>query len=126
MKRRAGQIAKELGRSIGEMVELAKKKLSSDMIKPFGPDVWINEEGQEILKEAIETPEVVPSHRSGKVIREAPNPRIIYCQLKETGEVVPVFVPKSMSKKLLKKTITVEEIRDADGATFRWVSPKRT
>ncbi len=122
MKRRAGQMAKEIGWDRATLVALAKGKLSADMMKPFGKDLWLNEEGQALLTAAAEAPEIVAKRYRCEVRRKAPNPRVVYCYPKELGRMVPVVVPKRLSKSLVGKTIGFEEIRDGRGEVkYRYV-----
>ena len=120
-KKRAGQIALEMNKDKDEAVALAKEKLSPEMWKAFGKDVWLTEEGQELLIEALDAPELVPKHHTVRVMRKAPNPRVVYCWLEEWNKPIPVIVPKNLAPKLVGKMITVEEIKDATGSTFRRV-----
>ncbi len=122
MNRRIGQMAIELGRDRDELVALAKGKLSADMMKPFGKDLWLNEEGQRILIEAAEAPEIVAKRYRAEVRRKAPNPRVVYCYPKELARMVPVVVPKRLARSLVGKSIDFEEIRDGRGEVkYRFV-----
>ena len=62
MKIRLSELARQGHYEWDELLALAKEKLSYDMMKGVGKNTWINEEGQEILAEAIDVPEATPAH----------------------------------------------------------------
>ena len=121
-KIRIGTLAEELDADIDNLVSLAKSKLCSSMITgKGGKALWINEDGQEILRMAVDIPEIVPKHYKGYVIKSAANPRYIYALIKEIDKKVPVCVPRKLRKALVGKNIKIEAIEDEVGVSYRYV-----
>lgn len=121
-KVRIGALAEELETDINDLVCLAKSKLCSSMMTGRGGKaLWINEDGQEILRRAVDIPEVVPKHYSGKVLRGAANPRYVYAFIKDLEAKVPVCIPRKMKNTLIGKNIKIEAIEDAIGVSYRYV-----
>jgi len=121
-KIRIGALAEELDADVDNLVSLAKSKLCSSMITgKGGKALWINEDGQEILRMAVDIPEIVPKHYKGYVIKSAANPRYIYALIKEINKKVPVCVPRKLRKALVGKNIKIEAIEDAVGVSYRYV-----
>jgi len=121
-KIRIGALAKELDDDVDNLVSLAKSKLCSSMITgKGGKALWINEDGQEILRMAVDIPEIVPKHYKGYVIKSAANPRYIYALIKEIDKKVPVCVPRKLRKALVGKNIKIEAIEDEVGVSYRYV-----
>lgn len=121
MKKRLTQIAKELGMTYGEATELAKSKLSADMMTGGAGMIWIDDRGQEILDDCLETPELVPKHYRGQVLKPCPNPHYVYAAIKELGKRVPVAIPNRFKGKLIGKMINIECIADDIGESYRYV-----
>lgn len=121
-KIRIGALAEELDADVDDLVSLAKSKLCSSMITgKGGKALWINEDGQEILRMAVDIPEIVPKHYKGYVIKSAANPRYIYALIKEIDKKVPVCVPRKLRKALVGKNIKIEAIEDEVGVSYRYV-----
>ncbi len=121
-KIRIGTLAEELDADVDNLVSLAKSKLCSSMITgKGGKALWINEDGQEILRMAVDIPEIVPKHYKGYVIKSAANPRYIYALIKEIDKKVPVCVPRKLRKALVGKNIKIEAIEDEVGVSYRYV-----
>jgi hypothetical protein len=121
-KIRIGTLAEELDSDVDNLVSLAKSKLCSSMITgKGGKALWINEDGQEILRMAVDIPEIVPKHYKGYVIKSAANPRYIYALIKEIDKKVPVCVPRKLRKALVGKNIKIEAIEDEVGVSYRYV-----
>ena len=121
-KIRIGTLAEKLDSDVDNLVSLAKSKLCSSMITgKGGKALWINEDGQEILRMAVDIPEIVPKHYKGYVIKSAANPRYIYALIKEIDKKVPVCVPRKLRKALVGKNIKIEAIEDEVGVSYRYV-----
>jgi hypothetical protein len=121
-KIRIGALAEELDADVDNLVSLAKSKLCSSMVTgKGGKALWINEDGQEILRMAVDIPEIVPKHYKGYVIKSAANPRYIYALIKEIDKKVPVCVPRKLRKALVGKNIKIEAIEDEVGVSYRYV-----
>lgn len=121
-KIRIGKLAKEFDVDVSYLVGLAKSKLCSSMITgKGGKGLWINEDGQEILRRAVDIPEIVPKHYSGYVIKSAANPRYVYSYIKEIDKKVPVCIPGKFRKVLVGKNIKIEAIEDAVGVSYRYI-----
>ena len=61
-KVRVVQLAAEWNVDVEKLLSLANDKLSDKMMTGKMKATWVNEEGQKILKDAVETPECVPKH----------------------------------------------------------------
>ena len=93
-------------------IEIAHEKLSEEMVTGKGKATWINEEGAEILKEALYIPEIVPKHYKVKILKECPNRCYNWGHSKEIGKRVPVLIPRKFWGQLVGKSVTVECISD--------------
>jgi|TARA_R110000796_G_scaffold180507_2_gene297053 hypothetical protein len=120
MKKRLIKIAEENDVQFKELISLCAQKLSPGMITGSGKNTWISDEGQEILLEAIESPEATARHISAKVIKVAPNKKYVYAYAHESGTKIPVLVPKKFAERLVGKLITVEIIEDVNGVSYRY------
>lgn len=104
-----------------EAIELMESKLSEDMFKKWGKDYWISEDGQEILLDAADIPEIVPKHYTGIVSAVANNPRYVYAYIEEISQKVPVVIPVRWATRVVKKKIKIEAITDLNGTSYRYV-----
>jgi len=120
MKKRLTQIAKENNIEFKELEDLAKSKLSSNMITGNGKNTWISEDGQQILDQAIEVPEGVAKHITAVIVRKAPNQRYLYAYSKDIDKVIPVLVPRRYAKSLMGKLVSVEVVEDVRGSSYRY------
>ena len=66
-KKRLKKIAQEHNIDVDKIVELVDSKLPVHTITGTGYARWINEEGQELLAEAIDIPELMPKRYRGIV-----------------------------------------------------------
>ena len=119
-KVRIAQLADEYNVTVEDLLSLANDKLSDEMMTGKMKATWINEEGQNILKEAAHIPECVPKHYEGKVIKSAANPNYIYAFIKEMDKKVPVMVPRRWRGRLRGKNILIEAIQDVNGTSYRY------
>ena len=104
------------------LLELVKSKLPEDAVTGTGYATWINEEGQEILVKAIDTPELTPKMYTGTVHSNAPNRSYIYVYIKEIQKKVPVVIPRKLEGHLTAgKNVKVEAIVDDKGTSYRYV-----
>ena len=124
-KTRLTKLAEEFEINIDEALNIAQEKLSKDMITGKGKATWINEEGVEILKDALIIPEIVPKHIKVKILHECPNRCYNWGYSKEIGKKVPVLIPRKFWGRLVGKTITIECISDDKGESYRYVHTKR-
>jgi len=115
------KIAEENGVEFDEALNIAKNSLPAEMLTGKGKATWVSEEGQDLLAAAIDVPELHPKQYKGTVVRLAPNPSYVYANVEELGRVIPCVVPRKFQSRMLKKSITIEEIKDASGSTFRQV-----
>jgi len=121
-KIRIGKLAENLDVDVDNLIRLAKSKLCASMMTgKGGKALWINEEGQELLSMAVDIPEIVPKHYSGRVIKPAANPSYVYSYINEIDKKVPVCVPRKLKKALVGKNIKIEAIEDATGVSYRYV-----
>tara|TARA_R110000772_G_scaffold7820_1_gene26273 strand:+ start:810 stop:1184 length:375 start_codon:yes stop_codon:yes gene_type:complete len=121
-KKRASIIAKENNLEMDYLLELVKSKLPEEAVTGTGYAIWINEEGQEILVKAIDTPELTPKLYRGTVHSNAPNRSYIYVYIKEIQKKVPVVIPRKLEGHLTAgKNVKVEAIVDDKGTSYRYV-----
>ena len=124
-KTRLTQLAKEFEINIDEALTIAENKLSAEMITGKGGNTWINEEGVEILQDALIVPEIVPKHYKVKILTECPNRCYNWGHSKEIGKKIPVLIPRRFWGRLVGKTVTVECISDDKGESYRYVHQRR-
>lgn len=107
-----------------DALEIAQNCLSEEMLTGKGRNTWVDDEGQVILDGALETPEIYPKHYYGEVVRLAPNPSYVYAFIEELKKAVPCVVPRRFQSTMLGKVISIEEIKDNSGSTFRHIKEK--
>lgn len=123
-KIRLSQIAKENDFEFDLAFKIAKENLKEEMLTGKGKGTWVNEEGQSQLDSLLVAPELHPKEYKGRVTRLAPNKSYVYVNIKELKRVVACVVPRNMQHSFAGKTISVEEIKDNRGSTFRYVRKK--
>ena len=124
-KTRLTQLAKECEIEFEDAITIAHDKLPEEAITGKGKNTWINEEGADILRDALIIPEIVPKHIQVKILQECPNRCYNWGHSKEIGKKVPVLIPRKFWGRLIGKTITVECISDNKGTSYRYVHEKR-
>jgi len=116
------KIADRFESSFDSFLNLAKRKLSAEMLTGKGRNTWVNEEGQKILVDCMYIEEIVPKHFKGKVLAGAPNPSYVFAYIDEIKMKVPVIIPRRYKGKMKGKTITIEMIEDVRGRSYRYVA----
>jgi len=116
------KIADRFESSFDSFLNLAKRKLSAEMLTGKGRNTWVNEEGQKILVDCMYIEEIVPKHFKGKVLADAPNPSYVFAYIDEIKMKVPVIIPRRYKGKMRGKTITIEMIEDVRGRSYRYVA----
>jgi hypothetical protein len=116
------KIADRFESSFDSFLNLAKRKLSAEMLTGKGRNTWVNEEGQKILVDCMYIEEIVPKHFKGRVLAEAPNPSYVFAYIDEIKMKVPVVIPRRYKGKMKGKTITIEMIEDVRGRSYRYVA----
>ena len=116
------KIADRFESSFDSFLNLAKRKLSAEMLTGKGRNTWVNEEGQKILVDCMYIEEIVPKHFKGKVLAEAPNPSYVFAYIDEIKMKVPVIIPRRYKGKMKGKKITIEMIEDVRGRSYRYVA----
>jgi hypothetical protein len=120
-KVRLSELAKESEMELKEALDLAKGKLSEDMMSGRGGATWLTPEGAEILRAAMIFPEAIPQYQRAKVLKPAPNSKYVFAVL-ESQMKVPVLVPPRLrGRRLVGKRITVEIIENSNGKSYRYV-----
>tara|TARA_R110000822_G_scaffold15327_2_gene52929 strand:+ start:171 stop:542 length:372 start_codon:yes stop_codon:yes gene_type:complete len=119
MKRRLKELCQLAELDFDEVLDLAHAKLTSEMLTGKGGSTWITDVGWERLSTAIVIPEIVPKHHIAQVIKPATNPRYVFGYIRELSKKVAILVPRKLHKRLTGKKITIEEITDANGTSFR-------
>lgn len=126
-KRKLKDIAEEKEIPFEEAFDLAKSKLAAEDLTGRGKATWVSEDGQAILEEALDIPEIVPKHYKARVIHGAPNKNYVYAYIKEISKKVPVVIGRLfVNKCLIGKNIDVEAIADNKGVSYRHIAKKRT
>jgi len=121
-KKRVQTIAKEHSVELDYLIELVESKLPEHTITGTGYARWINEEGQELLEEAVDIPELAPKRYRGVVHSKAPNRSYIYVYIREIKKKVPVVIPRKLEHFLTEgKNVNVEAIADDRGTSYRYV-----
>ena len=116
------KIADRFESSFDSFLNLAKRKLSAEMLTGKGRNTWVNEEGQKILVDCMYIEEIVPKHFKGKVLADAPNPSYVFAYIDEIKMKVPVIIPRRYKGKMRGKKITIEMIEDVRGRSYRYVA----
>lgn len=116
------KLAAQFAQDFDSFFELAKSKLSADMLTGKGKNTWVDEEGQKILIDCMYVEEIVPKHYKGKVLAEAPNPSYVFAYINEIQMKVPVIIARKYKGKMKGKTITIEMIEDVRGRSYRHVA----
>ena len=116
------KLASQFAQDFDSFFELAKNKLSADMLTGKGKNTWVDEEGQKILIDCMYVEEIVPKHYKGKVLAEAPNPSYVFAYINEIQMKVPVVIARKYKGKMKGKTITIEMIEDVRGRSYRHVA----
>ncbi len=121
-KKRVQAIAKEHDIELDLLLELVKSKLPEHTVTGTGKARWINEEGQSMLEEAVDIPELTPKRYRGAVHSKAPNKSYIYVYIREIQKKVPVVIPRKFENHFTPgKNVNVEAITDETGTSYRYV-----
>ena len=121
-KKRLKTIAEEHNVQVDEIVELVDSKLPVHTITGTGYARWINEEGQELLAEAVDIPELMPKRYRGIIHSKAPNRSYVYVYIHEIKKKVPMVIARKFEDWLTKgKQVNVEAIEDDKGTSYRYV-----
>lgn len=120
-KVRLTKMASQMSSSFDKFMDLAKEKLSEDMLSGKGRNTWVDEEGQKILVDSCFVSEIIPKHYKGIVTSEAPNPSYVFAYISEITMRVPVVIPRRLRGRLRGKKITIEMIEDEKGKSYRYV-----
>ncbi len=111
------EIAEELGKSVDEVIRLVTEKVPKGNYRKNRDKMWVDEEGEALLKLAVEIPLAVPKRFEATVVRLAPNPHYVYAKIHGRDGVVPVVIPRRFAGKLMSKSIVIDAIQDASGQT---------
>ena len=121
-KKRLKTIAAEHEVQVDEIVELVETKLPEHTITGTGYARWINEEGQELLAQAVDIPELTPKRYRGVVHSKAPNRSYVYVYIREIQKKVPMVIARRYEDWLTEgKQVDVEAIEDDRGISYRYV-----
>ncbi len=121
-KKRLKTIAAEHDVELDYIVELVETKLPEHTVTGTGYARWINEEGQELLSEAVDIPELMPKRYRGVVHSKAPNRSYVYVYIREIQKKVPMVIARRYEDWLTQgKQVDVEAIEDETGTSYRYV-----
>jgi hypothetical protein len=104
--------------------KIATENLKEEMLTGKGKATWVSEEGQDILDRLLLAQELHPAEYHGQVVRLAPNRSYVYVRVKDIKKTVACVVPRGIQESLMGKAISIEEIKDNKGSTFRYVKKK--
>jgi hypothetical protein len=119
MKIKITELAEQLGTSVNDLLSL-KEKLTEEQWSGRGKNTWFTEDAVEVLRVALDIPEIVPNKARGIVLYSARNPNYVYVKLNGKEGKVPVCIPRRMRDKLDGKNINVELITDDTGTSYRY------
>jgi len=120
MKKRITVLAEELGVDFETLFKLRNSRLKAEHWTGTGKNTYLTEQGQDLLRLAIEVPLAVPEILRASVIHEAKNPRWVYARIIGRDGKFPVAIPRKLRGTLLGKNIPIQEIKDANGGvTYR-------
>jgi hypothetical protein len=120
MKTKIDELAGQLGTTVNELL-LLKDKLTPEQWTGRGKNTWFTEEAVDILRLALDIPEVMPNRMLGLVLYQARNPNYVFVKLNGQEGKVPVCIPRKLRDKLDGKRINVEAITDERGTSYRYV-----
>lgn len=120
MKIKITDLAEQLGTSVNELI-LLKEKLTPEQWTGRGKNTWFTEEAADILRLALDIPEIVPDRMQGVVLYQARNPNYVFVKLNGKDGKVPVCIPRRLRDMLTGKRINVEAIIDERGTSYRYV-----
>ena len=121
-KKRLKTIAAEHDVELDYIVGLVETKLPEHTVTGTGYARWINEEGQELLAEAVDIPELMPKRYRGVVHSKAPNRSYVYVYIREIQKKVPMVIARRYEDWLTQgKQVDVEAIEDETGTSYRYV-----
>ena len=112
-------LAQELGKSVKEIEEVRKAKLTASQWKRVGKGCVYTDGGADIIRGHFVVPEVFPVKRQAYVKGEANNPRFVWCVIDGMEGRFPVLIPRKLRGKLVGKYITVDAITDINGTSYR-------
>lgn len=118
------KLAEELNIDNIAILAIVDQHVPETEVTGKGRNTWLTAEAVSIVKEQLQYPELVPKYFMGQVTHEAPNPNYVYVYIKELAKRVPVVIARKYKGKLLGKTITIEEITDNAGSSFRYVAKR--
>ena len=120
MKIKIDELAGQLGTTVNDLL-LLKEKLTPEQWTGRGKNTWFTEDAVDVLRLALDIPEIVPNRTHGIVLHQARNPNFVYVKLNGKDGRVPVCIPRRLSDKIAGKNINVEIITDEKGTTYRYV-----
>lgn len=123
-KIKATELAKLLKMEFLTVMSLVDEYCEEDQVTGKGKNTWLNEEAKEKIIGVAQIPEIIPEYYMGRVTHEAENPNYVYTFIKELKKRVPTVIQRRFRGRLLGKNIKVEEIKDTNGSTFRYI-PQR-
>lgn len=111
------QLADELGKDIEELIKLKNEKVPKAHTSGYGKNTKLDEEGERLVRQALEAPLTVPDYLHGKVLADANNNRWVWVKIEGRENRHLCLVPRKLRGKLVGKRIAIHAITDATGAT---------
>lgn len=113
------KLAEELGKTVEEIDAVRREKLSDKHWRKMAWGIAITNEGCDIIRNNYIVPEIYPRKLRGWVKGQCANPRWVWCVFEEMDGKHQVLIPRRLAGKLIGKPITVDEIKDVNGITYR-------
>lgn len=120
-KTKLTKLAEELNIDFLTAMTIVEQTVPEDDVTGKGKNTWLTESAVRALKDELEVPEIIPNYLVGKVTHQAPNPNYVYAYIREIDKRVPVIVARRFMGKLQGKEIKIEEIKDNEGSSYRYV-----
>lgn len=111
------KLAEELGKDIDELIKLRKEKVPKGHFTGYGKNTKLDEEGERLIRQALEAPLTVPDQLMGKVIADAQNNRWVWVKIDGRPNKHLCLIPRKLRGILVGKRISIHAITDANGAT---------
>lgn len=111
------KLAEELGKDVEELIKLKNEKVPKAHTSGTGKNTRLDEEGERLIRQALEAPLTVPDVLRGKVLAEAQNPRWVWVKIEGRPNKHLCLIPRKLHGILVGKRIAIHAITDANGAT---------
>ena len=122
MKTRITELADEMKVSVNELMLLKQSKLTEDEYSGAGKNTWFTPKGVEMIKLALDIPELSPDCKYATFLHDAPNGRWVYAKIEGVDGKRAVLIPRKFRDKLKNKRFPIHVITDSKGTTYRYAT----